>query len=79
MTQEAHHLAVSSCAGQGHVSVPECSINLEVETWLGCGVARTPRLLENVHPVGRKVKVQAVSLDLRSGYLNIDEERRRGK
>lgn len=74
MTQEAHHLAVSRCAGQGHVAVPECSVDLEMEAWLGYGVTRTPWLLENVHPVGRKVKVQTVSLDLRSGHLSSDEE-----
>ena len=73
MTQEAQHLAVGRRAGQCHVAVPECSIDLEMEAWFGCGVAGAPRLLQDV-PVRREVKVQVVSLDLRGGDLRTNEQ-----
>ncbi len=66
MSEEANHLGVRGGADEGHVTVPEGTVDLQVEARLGCGVSV---LTEGLHSVSRQVEVKTVGPDLRSGHL----------
>lgn len=71
MSEEADHLGVRGWAGEGHVAVPEGAVDLEVEARLAAGVAE---LSQSLHSVGRQVKVEVVSPDLRSRHLKLEDK-----
>lgn len=65
MTQETQHFRIHRCAGQGHVSVSKCSVNLQVKSRLEGGLRGAARFFDSVNAVCGKVKIQPVSSDLR--------------